>query len=330
MAITTTQRQGALDERDPTYSLASGNIPESDDGEARPVSERNSDPVPPEGVDLNRPSVARVYDYYLGGTANWAVDRDFGDRVRSKFPLVRDIALANRQLLNRVVRHLTKRGVRQFLDIGAGVPTAGNTHQVADETQRETGATPAVRVVYVDNDPVAVAHANMLLNREGDASRQTVIEGDLRDPDELWRQAVDTQLLDPKEPVALLLIAVLHFHQPDSDGNDISPESVARFRELLPRGSYLAISHVTDEGVPETSSKNLAELKRMYDESSSSNVILRTREQISALLDDFEVIDPGWVWTPDWHPEETSTTARPVSFDSSNEAVVWAGVGQKP
>ncbi|WP_341866897.1 SAM-dependent methyltransferase [Amycolatopsis thailandensis] len=330
MPVTTAQQQAALDERDPTYSLTSENIPEGDDGEARPVSERKSDPVPPEGVDLNRPSVARVYDYYLGGTANWAVDRDFGDRVLAKFPLLRNIALANRQLLNRVVRHLTKRGVRQFLDIGAGVPTAGNTHQVADEAQREAGATPDVRVVYVDNDPVAVAHANMLLNQEGDASRQTVVAGDLRNPDELWRQAIDTQLLDPNEPVALLLIAVLHVHQPDRYGNDIGPESVARFRDLLPRGSYLAISHVTDEGVPEASSKNLAELKRMYDESSSSNVILRTREQISTLLDDFEVIDPGWVWTPDWHPEETGPTARPVSFDSSNEAVVWAGVGQKP
>ncbi|SFO06355.1 SAM-dependent methyltransferase [Amycolatopsis rubida] len=294
------------------------------------MSEDKSDPIRPDGVDLNRPSVARVYDYYLGGTANWAVDRDFGDRVLSKFPLLRDIALSNRQLLNRVVRHLTKRGVRQFLDIGAGVPTAGNTHQVADETLIEAGATPDVRVVYVDNDPVAVAHANMLLNREGDASRQAVIEADLRNPDELWREAIDTQLLDPNEPVALLLIAVLHVHQPDADGNDIGPESVARFRDLLPRGSYLAISHITDEAVPEALSAKLAELKRMYDESSSSNAIWRTREQIAALLGDFEVINPGWTWTPDWHPEEGGPTTQPVAFHASNEAVVWTGVGLKP
>ncbi|MEV7551548.1 SAM-dependent methyltransferase [Amycolatopsis sp. NPDC089917] len=293
------------------------------------MSEKQSDPVPPEGVDLDRPSVARVYDYYLGGTANWAVDRDFGDRVLSKFPLLRDIALANRQFLNRVVRHLTRRGVRQFLDIGAGVPTAGNTHQVADDARRDAGAVPDVRVVYVDNDPVAVAHANMLLNREGDATRQVVIEADLRNPGDLWQQAVDTELLDPDEPVALLLIAVLHVHQPDADGNDIGPEAVARLRDLLPQGSYLAISHVTDEGVPDDISEHLVELKQMYDESSSSNVIWRTRDQIAQLVADFELIEPGWTWTPDWHPEEAVPTSQPLSFRTPSEAAVWAGVAQK-
>ena len=293
------------------------------------MPERKSDPVPPEGVDLKRPSVARVYDYYLGGTANWAVDRDFGDRVLSKFPLLRDIALANRQLLNRVVRYLTKRGIRQFLDIGAGVPTAGNTHQVADEVRREAGGVPDVRVVYVDNDPVAVAHATMLLDREGDGTRHAVIESDLRRPDELWQKAIETQLLDPNEPVALLLIAVLHVHQPGADGNDVGPDAVARLRQLLPEGSYLAISHITDEGVPDELGENLVELKRMYDESSSSDVIWRTRADIASLLADFQLVEPGWTWTPEWHPEETGPTAQPVSFDTPNAAVVWAGVGQK-
>lgn len=113
------------------------------------MPETHADPVPPPGVDLERPSVARVYDYYLGGTANWAVDREFGDRVLARFPLLRDIAVANRLFLNRVVRYLAKRGVRQFLDVGAGVPTVGNTHQVADEARQETGGVPDVRVVYV-------------------------------------------------------------------------------------------------------------------------------------------------------------------------------------
>lgn len=293
------------------------------------MPEKRSDPVPPEGVDLKRPSVARVYDYYLGGTANWAIDREFGDHVLSKFPLLRDIAVANRQLLNRVVRYLTKRGVRQFLDIGAGVPTAGNTHQVADEARREAGAVPDVRVVYVDNDPVAVAHANMLLTREGDAARHVVIESDLRRPDELWQKAVDTQLLDLNEPIALLLIAVLHVHQPDDDGDDIGPEAVAQFRELLPDGSYLAISHVTDEGVPDELGDRLAELKRMYDQSSSSDVIWRPRSEIAALLGDFRLVEPGWAWTPEWHPEETGPAVQAVPFEHPNEAVIWAGVGEK-
>jgi hypothetical protein len=298
-------------------------------GEARTVLESRSDPVPPPGVDLQRPSVARVYDYLLGGNANWAIDREFGERVVEKVPLVKDMALANRLFLTRLVRYLTKQGVKQFLDVGAGVPTAGNTHQVADAVQREAGHEPDVRVVYVDNEPVAVAHAAMLLDSDGDPARHAVIEADLRDPDELWQKARETQLLNLDEPVALLLIAVLHVHQPGPDGNDIGAESVARFRDLLPRGSYLAISHMTGEGVPDDLVEKLLEIKSMYDESSSSDGIWRSRADIAALLDDFRLVEPGWTWTPEWHPEETGPTAPTVTFGTPSESVVWAGVGQK-
>jgi hypothetical protein len=278
---------------------------------------------------LTRPSVARVYDYFLGGTTNWAVDREFGDRVLARFPLLKDIALANRLFLHRAVRYLTKRGVRQFLDIGAGVPTEGNTHQVADDVRRDVGEVPDVRVVYVDNEPVAVAHAAMLLDSEGDPARHAVVEADLREPEALWQKALETDLLDPDEPVALLLIAILHVRQAGPDGNDMGPEAVARFRELLPRGSYLAISHVTDEGVPEELGDKLVELKRMYDESSSSDVIWRPRADVAALLGDFRLVEPGWTWTPEWHPEETGPDVRTVAFRSPNESVIWAGVGEK-
>jgi hypothetical protein len=280
-------------------------------------------------VDLQRPSVARVYDYLLGGTANWAIDREFGDRVAEKVPLVKDMALANRLFLTRVVRYLTKRGVKQFLDIGAGVPTAGNTHQVADAVQRETGDAPDVRVVYVDNEPVAVAHSAMLLDNDGDPARHAVIEADLRNPDDLWQKARETQLLNLDEPIALLLIAVLHVHQPGPNGNDIGPESVARFRELLPRGSYLAISHMSADGIPDELAEKLLDIKRMYDESSSSNGIWRTRADIAALLDNFRLVEPGWTWTPEWHPEESGPTMQTVTFRTSSESVVWAGVGEK-
>jgi hypothetical protein len=293
------------------------------------VSEVQSDPVPPVGVDLNRPSVARVYDYYLGGTANWAIDREFADRVLDKFPLLRDIAIANRMFLNRAVRHLTKLGVKQFLDIGAGVPTAGNTHQVADEVVAETGRDPDVKVVYVDNEPVAVAHAELLLDQQGDPSRQAVIDGDLRDPQALWRKALDTELIDPTKPIALLLIAVLHVYQPDQDGVDVGPQSVAALRELLPAGSYLAISHITDEGVPPELDAKLVELKKMYDSSSASNVIWRNRADIGALLGDFRLVEPGWAWTPEWHPEETGPTVREIRFPTPGHAAIWSGVGQK-
>jgi hypothetical protein len=200
---------------------------------------------------------------------------------------------------------------------------------VADEVRQEAGAMPDVRVVYVDNDPVAVAHATMLLGREGDAARHAVIEADLRRPDELWQKALDTQLLDPDEPIALLLIAILHVHQPDGSGIDIGPDAVARFRELLPVGSFLAISHITDEGVPDELGDKLVELKRMYDESSSSDVIWRSHADIQALLDDFRLVEPGWTWTPEWHPEETGPNVRTVTFRTPNESVIWAGVGKK-
>ncbi|HEV7647311.1 MAG TPA: SAM-dependent methyltransferase [Actinophytocola sp.] len=293
------------------------------------MSEVQADPVPPVGVDLNRPSVARVYDYYLGGTANWAIDREFADRVLDRFPLLRDIAIANRMFLNRAVRHLTKLGVRQFLDIGAGVPTAGNTHQVADEVVAEEGHDSDVRVVYVDNEPVAVAHAELLLDQQGDPARHAVIDADLRDPQELWRKALDTELLDPTQPIALLLIAVLHIHQPGPDGQDVGPRSVAELRELLPAGSYMAISHLTDEGVPPELDDKLVGVKKMYDSSSASNVIWRSRAEIGTLLGDFRLVEPGWTWTPEWHPEETGPTVREIRFPTPGHAAIWSGVGQK-
>jgi hypothetical protein len=287
------------------------------------------DPVPPVGVDLKRPSVARVYDYFLGGTANWAVDRKFGDQVLAKVPMVRDIALANRQFLNRAVRYLSRQGVRQFLDIGAGVPTAGNTHQVADDLAVEEGRTPDARVIYVDNEPVAVAHAEALLDKEGDDQRHAVINADLRAPDELWQDALDTDLLDPSQPIAMLLIAVLHIQQPDQNRRDIGPEAVARLRTLAPVGSYLALSHITADGVPPDLVKKLTDIKAMYDSSSSSNGVWRRHEEIQALLGDFEVVEPGWTWTSEWRPEESGSDAPTTTFSAPNHAGLWAGIGKK-
>jgi len=293
------------------------------------VSTEYSDPIPPMGVDLDRPSVARVYDYYLGGTANWAIDRQFGDQILTRVPLVRDMAIANRQFLNRAVRYLVRQGVHQFLDIGAGVPTAGNTHQVADELAREEGRTPDARVVYVDNEPVAVAHAEVLLDQEGDDRRHAVIEADLRSPEDLWEKVVDTQVLNTEQPIALLLIAVLHVQQTDKSGTDIGPDAVVRLRGLLPDGSYLAISHATDDGVPLDIARGLADIKAMYDSSSSSNVVWRRHGDVEALLGDFEVVAPGWSWTSEWHPELSSASAPVISLPAPNYAAVWAGVGKK-
>ncbi|ONI76428.1 methyltransferase [Actinosynnema sp. ALI-1.44] len=270
-------------------------------------------------VDLSQPSVARVYDYYLGGSSNWAVDREFADRVLEAFPLFRDIAVANRSFHHRVVHDLARRGIRQFLDVGAGIPREGSTHRMADEV------VPDCRVVYVDNEPVAVAHAEILVDEEGDPDRHAVVNGDLREPDRLWRDVYATGIIDPEQPVALLMIAVLHVHQPGKDGSDIWEQSVARYRELLPQGSYLALSHLTGDGVPPEIKAKLGQLKKMYDDS-GNKVICRRRDQICALLGNFEPLDPGMVWAPEWRPWGTPTRD---GFATSNASAIWAGVARK-
>lgn len=278
---------------------------------------------PPQGVDLERPSVARVYDYLLGGEANWAIDRRFGQKALEQLPLLRPIAMSNRLFLHRAVRYLARRGVRQFVDIGSGVPTMGNTHAVADEVADDA------RVVYIDHEPVAVAHSQVLLEREGDLQRHVVLNADFRSPDRLWARVRESGVLDLDEPVAVLLIAVLHVQQPGPDGEDVSPKAIARYRDLMPEGSYLALSHVTDDGVPEELGKELVELKRTYD-SASSPVIWRSQQEIRDLFGDFEMIEPGVTWTASWHPEETSPNSPRLRFTTPEESVIQAGVGRKP
>lgn len=288
------------------------------------MDEPSQDSFPPQGADLDRPSVARVYDYYLGGHTNWAIDREFGDRVVAAIPLVRPIAKANRHFLFRVVRHLMRRGVRQFIDLGAGVPTMDHTHSIADKYDAGSA-----KVVYVDNEPVAVAHSQVLLEEKGDPRRHVAINADIRAPQRLWQQIIGTGVIDFSQPVALLMIAVLHVQQQDEQGSDIGDQIVAQYRELLPHGSYLAISHLTNDGVPPDIADQLVQLKSMYD-SSSSPVMWRTHQQIADLFGDFDLIEPGLTWTPSWHPEETGSDIPHVSFNHPSESVVYAGVGRKP
>lgn len=287
------------------------------------MTELEQDPYPPQGVDLDRPSVARVYDWYLGGTSNWAIDREFGKRALSALPVVKPVAMANRLFLNRVVRYLARRGVRQFVDIGAGIPTMGNTHEVADEVSTDA------KVVYIDNEPVAVAHSQVLLEKHGDRTRHAAINADFRDPDRLWQRVLDTGVIDPEQPLAILMIALLHVQQLDPDGADIGASVVARYRELLEPGSYLAISHATTDGLPEELAAQLDEVKLMYG-ASGSPVIWRPRSEVRELLGDFELIEPGMTWSSLWHPEETSASAPVIEFDRPEESVAYVGVGRKP
>ncbi|WP_410595535.1 SAM-dependent methyltransferase [Amycolatopsis sp. lyj-23] len=282
---------------------------------------------PPPGIDMRRPSVARVYDYYLGGDASWAVDRKFGDTVLDQFPMLGEIAKANRVFLHRVVRHLIGRGVTQFIDIGAGLPTMQHAHQVADDL-----APGRTRVVYADYDPIAVSHSQALLEEHGDPARHAAIHADLRAPDRLWKQVQDTAILDLNQPIAIMLIAVLHVQQPASprsgDTGDVGPAAVARYRELAPPGSYLALSHITDEGVPPDYQQPLAKLKELYD-NNSSPVIWRKRHEIRELFGDFDLIPPGLTWTTEWHPEDRSPTEPDITFPTPNGSLILAGVGHK-
>jgi S-adenosyl methyltransferase len=276
------------------------------------VADSVRDEFPPHGVDLLNPSPARVYDFLLGGDYCYEADRRFGEQALRVFPKLRAIARANRLFLHRVVRYLLRRGVRQFVDIGAGLPTMGHTHQVAD-----VFAPGESKVVYVDHEPVTVAHSRVLLDRDGDEKRHAAVHADLRDPDRLWQQVAATGVVDLHRPVAVLLIAVLHLRQFDSRGVDIGPRAVARYRELSSPGSYLAISHLTDEGVPiRAKLAGFAELAAVW----------RSKQEVEALFGDFELVEPGLVGCAMWRPGGPGD----ISDAPDMNMLVYGGVGRKP
>ncbi|WP_337820528.1 SAM-dependent methyltransferase [Amycolatopsis sp. A1MSW2902] len=282
---------------------------------------------PPPGIDLSRPSVARVYDYYLGGTANWEIDRQFAGRMLRDYPTVRPIAQANRRFLHRVVRHLVRAGIRQIVDLGSGVPTMGHAHEIAEQI-----APGEVKVAYVDCEPVAVAHSTSLLREKGDPARHVALHADLRDPRRLWSLLAGSGVIDLDQPIALLLICVLHIEQPPAPGSestaDLGPSVAAEYRELLVPGSYLALSHVTDEGVPPHCEQLLADAKQRY-AAAGTDLIYRDRAEITALFGDFTLLEPGVTWTPLWHPEEAGPDDQTIPLDAANESLLLAGVARK-
>jgi len=260
----------------------------------------------PVRADLTRPSAARIYDYLLGGSSNFAVDREFAHRALEIFPGAREFARLNRLLLQRVVRFYVERGIRQFLDIGSGIPTVGAVHEVAQR------AAPDSRVVYVDNEAVAIAHSQLVLAGNDHA---TVVQGDMREPEHLLAIPELTEMLDLRRPVGVLMLAMLHFI-PDEEGPE---QLLARYRDLLAPGSYLAISHGTDQDVPE-----VAELGELYS-TTATPATLRGRDRIAAMLSGFELVPPGVVFAPEWRPE----SAEDVGPDPER-AVSFAAVGRKP
>jgi hypothetical protein len=240
---------------------------------------------------------ARMYDYYLGGKDNFAADREAAEKVLTNFPAMRTTARENRAFLRRVVTYLAgEAGIRQFLDIGTGIPTADNTHEVAQRVA------PGSRVVYTDNDPIVLAHARALLAGGSTA----YLNADLRDPDSILAQL--QAVLDPEIPVALLLVSVLQFLTDDDDPYAI----VARLLSALPAGSHLTISHATGDFLP--TGTGVAG-QRIYDEAGIP-LQLRTHEEISRFFDGCELIPPGLAPISEWRAE-TEPQPRPAPAEAA-------------
>ena len=224
-----------------------------------------------------------MYDYYLGGAHNFGVDRELANKILALFPDGPLIAQANRAFLHRAVRFMLDEGVHQFLDIGSGIPTEGNVHEIAQQ------AAPDARVLYVDNDPVAVAHGELLLRGNAQAG---VLQADIRRPQEILDSPALGEVLDLTQPVGVLMIAVLHFVAPED-----KPEVlIGSLRELLPPGSFLAISHGTGMG----RTANFEAAKELY--KTAAPLTYRNHDEVRALFDGWDLVEPGVVWLPEWRP----------------------------
>jgi SAM-dependent methyltransferase len=246
----------------------------------------------PDGVDVTVPNAARIYDYAIGGVHNFAVDREFWRQTERVMPDAALVGRANRAFLGRAVRYLAGAGITQFLDIGSGIPTLGNVHEAAQ------GVNPQARVMYVDIDPVAVRQSQSIL---GDNPYASVVQADLRRPDEILNHDEVQRLLDFAEPIAVLTVAVLHFI-PDSDEPD---KIIRRIADAVVSGSHLVLSHFA----PDESRRDAQDgAAKMY-ERTSTPVLMRTRAQLAALLGPFEPVEPGIVIATDWHPDPGSDEA---------------------
>jgi hypothetical protein len=241
--------------------------------------------LPPE-IDHTKPHPARMYDYMLGGKNHFEVDRAAAEVAMKAAPAARAMVLENRAFLGRAVRYLAGAGITQFLDIGTGLPSAGNTGEVARAVRPES------RVAYVDYDPIVAVHSRALL--AGDESRTAVVLADVREPKTILEHPRVLELLDFDRPVAVLMVALLHFVAHEEDAAGI----VAAFRDALAPGSALVISHGTDGGHPEVS----AAARKGWD-NAKSKIVVRDHEEITALFGDFELVEPGVVQLPLWRPD---------------------------
>lgn len=260
-------------------------------------------------MPTDRPSVARMYDYLLGGYHNFASDRTAADAATAVYPDFPRVMQANRAFLRRSVAFLVAQGIDQFLDLGSGIPTAGNVHEVVQALN------PAARVVYVDRDPVAVIQSKTLLRGN---PAVTVIQADAGQPGAVLGHPDVARLLDLHKPLAVLLVALLHFVTDDMDAQRLT----RALRDVMAPGSYLVISHATEEGVaPET----VRQLTDLYTRSSSATKG-RSAHEIATFFTGLDMVEPGLVYTPLWRPEGPDD----LFLDHPERAIAYAGVGQKP
>ena len=261
-------------------------------------------------IDTSVPHPARRYNYWLGGKDNFAADRKSADDIERRFPGMRIGVRANRDLLQRVTRHLTgEAGIRQFLDIGTGLPTANNIHEVAQRIAPES------RILYVDNDPLVMTHARALLTSAPEG-RTAYVEADLRDPDSILGDPELPKTLDLSQPVALMLVAILHF----VPGHGQAQPLVQRLMSALPSGSYLAATHFTLDFMP---AEQGAEYRQMLDRG-QADTWPRDRAEFAALFDGLDLVEPGIVPASEWRPEEGADLPDP------RHVSIWAAVGRKP
>jgi hypothetical protein len=259
----------------------------------------------PLGLNTGVPQTARIWNYWLGGKDNFPVDRQVGDQILEAFPAIVENARASRAFLARVVRYLAgEAGMRQFLDIGTGLPTANNTHEVAQ------AVAPESRIVYVDNDPIVLTHARALLTSSPEGAT-AYVDADLRDPDKVLQEAART--LDLTQPVAVMLMGILGHIADDGDARSI----VRRLLDAVPSGSYLTMNDGTD------TSEEVVEAARIWNESANPTYHLRSPDRIARFFDGLELVEPGVVSPPRWRPDPSSS-GLPAEVDS------FCGVGRKP
>lgn len=258
-------------------------------------------------IDVDKPSAARIYDAHLGGSHNFQVDRDVAAHIVAAMPELPDILRANRSFLRRAVRYMAAQGISQFLDLGSGIPTVGNVHEIAWRANADC------RIVYVDVDPVAVAHSRLILDG---VERATAVRADLRQPATILEDSEVRRLLDFSQPIAVLMVAVLHF-VPDAD----DPAGIIRqYLHATAPGSYLAISHASLEGnEPERAEGATEQFQRRV-----SDFAMRTRAEIAGLFDGVDLVEPGVVYLPEWRPDEGDDVGD-AAWTST-----FAGVGRQP